>query len=121
MAREGQEFLFGFTLNTEQVEITDVDDGELSFDPAMSGLSGGLTEPELNDRIEQRASDIHAGRSSESRIADNAKRAELADDPLQWATRPGRFDLKGIDTPAAHEDDGFDTPDFDGAEFLRNR
>jgi len=47
---------------------------------------------------------IFDSRSRTERIADLSKKAETTDDPLQWASDPSRWDMKGVDTPSAAKD-----------------
>jgi len=53
----------------------------------------------LEGAIFDRLSGVHEDRSKKARIADESKRAEIADSPTQWKNDPDNYDWPGIDTP----------------------
>lgn len=71
--------------------------GANQFDEAAQEFS--QKEIAANNEIQDRLWDIHTDRSEYAQKQDEARRAEKADTPMQWASDPNSYDWPGIDTP----------------------
>lgn len=53
----------------------------------------------IEGEIFGRLSNVHQSRSETAQIADESKRAEIADSPMEWLDDPNSLDWPGLDTP----------------------